>query len=299
MCSKRLPTARVTIMRFACQSCGKAYNLPEERIAEKSNVKLKCRVCGAIVEVKRQGEVVAHLLDDVDPKRGEARVSEAPAALTSISPDDPEDATHAIAVSDSTFGEERGLPPLPPPPATGFGPSSLPPPPPRVEALGAPEALGESNAAVAPPLPDTASLNVEPSPAAPGGPVLNGSNASANNVSASSNANRTSGAGASHAPAMAAGVVPPLAPPPPLAEKWSAGARSAEPARSSLEAAPPDMDGGVGMPRATAGSAPPSPPLSGEASSSRGVESDDTNKKMIAAFLTGIVVDRIIAGLFF
>ena len=64
-------------MRFACQSCGKAYNLPEDKIADKSNVKLKCRVCGAIVEVKRQGEVVAQLLADVDAKR--VRVSEAPA----------------------------------------------------------------------------------------------------------------------------------------------------------------------------------------------------------------------------
>ena len=70
-------------MRFACQSCGKAYNLPEERIAEKSNVKLKCRVCGAIVEVKKQGELVAQVLDEGEGRRG-GRVSEAPAPLASI-----------------------------------------------------------------------------------------------------------------------------------------------------------------------------------------------------------------------
>src|SRR5689334_4131648 len=119
-------------MRFACQSCGKAYNLPEEKIADKSNVKLKCRVCGAIVEVKRQGEVVAQVLAEIEGKRG--RVSEAPAPLTSMSPDDTDDATHAIAVGDqilsesgnaddaasallghvkSALSQQRGLPPLP------------------------------------------------------------------------------------------------------------------------------------------------------------------------------------------
>ena len=100
-------------MRFACQSCGKAYNLPEEKIADKSNVKLKCRVCGAIVEVKRQGEVVAQMLVEADIKRG--RVSEAPAPLNSLSPedmltsmsadDDSDDATHAIAVGDQILSE--------------------------------------------------------------------------------------------------------------------------------------------------------------------------------------------------
>jgi len=89
-------------MRFACQSCGKAYNLPEERIAEKSNVKLKCRVCGAIVEVKKQGEVVASMLGEGENKRG--RVSEAPAPLTSMMPDDSDDATQDHCVDDaSTF----------------------------------------------------------------------------------------------------------------------------------------------------------------------------------------------------
>lgn len=124
-------------MRFACQSCGKAYNLPEEKIADKSNVKLKCRVCGAIVEVKRQGEVVAAILNE-ENKRG--RVSEAPAPLTSMMPDDSDDATHAIAVGDQILSEssgedaaaalmghvksalgQRGLgEPLPPPSPTGF-----------------------------------------------------------------------------------------------------------------------------------------------------------------------------------
>jgi hypothetical protein len=135
-------------MRFACQSCGKAYNLPEEKIVDKSNVKLKCRVCGAIVEVKRQGEVVAQMLGDVDGKRG--RVSEAPAPLLALSSDDDgDDATHAISINDqilseggsgeeaaaallgqvtSALGQQRGMVPLPPPPPTGFGPTPIPPP---------------------------------------------------------------------------------------------------------------------------------------------------------------------------
>jgi hypothetical protein len=140
-------------MRFACQSCGKAYNLPEEKIADKSNVKLKCRVCGAIVEVKKQGEVVASMLGEGEIKRG--RVSEAPAPLTSMMPDDSDDATHAIAVSDQILAEgasgddaasalmghvksalgQRGLGPFPPPAPTGFG---SPPPP----GFGAPSPAG-------------------------------------------------------------------------------------------------------------------------------------------------------------
>jgi hypothetical protein len=136
-------------MRFACQSCGKAYNLPEEKIADKGNVKLKCRVCGAIVEVKRQGEVVAQILVEADIKRG--RVSEAPAPLNSLSPDDmltsmsaeddSDDATHAIAVGDQILSEsgsgdeaasallghvrsalgQRGTAALPPQLSTDFG----------------------------------------------------------------------------------------------------------------------------------------------------------------------------------
>ena len=138
-------------MRFACQSCGKAYNLPEEKIADKSNVKLKCRVCGAIVEVKRQGDVVAQMLGDTDAKR--SRVSEAPAPLTSMSPDDGEDATHAIAVGDQILSEsgstddeaaaaallghvrsalgQRSAGAFPPPSPTGFGS-------PSTNAFGAP-----------------------------------------------------------------------------------------------------------------------------------------------------------------
>ena len=109
-------------MRFACQSCGKAYNLPEEKIAEKSNVKLKCRVCGAIVEVKKQGELVAQVLDESEGRRG-GRVSEAPPPLASITPDEAEEATQAIALSDA------GLPFLPPNAPTGFSPSVLNPTP--------------------------------------------------------------------------------------------------------------------------------------------------------------------------
>jgi len=95
-------------MRFACQSCGKAYNLPEERIAEKSNVKLKCRVCGAIVEVKRQGELVAHLLDETEAKQM-ARVSEAPAPLTSITPDDDDPDGATVSISEASINDRGPL----------------------------------------------------------------------------------------------------------------------------------------------------------------------------------------------
>jgi zinc-ribbon domain len=108
-------------MRFACQSCGKAYNLPEERIAEKSNVKLKCRVCGAIVEVKKQGELVAHVLDETEDKRM-ARVSEAPAPLTTISPDDDDDPDGAtVSISEASINDRGPLElEIPGAAATGF-----------------------------------------------------------------------------------------------------------------------------------------------------------------------------------
>jgi len=112
-------------MRFACQSCGKAYNLPEERIAEKSNVKLKCRVCGAIVEVKKQGELVAHLLDETEEKRM-TRVSEAPAPLTSISPDDDDDPDGAtVSISESSLNDRGPLEiAIPGAAPTGFSPAA-------------------------------------------------------------------------------------------------------------------------------------------------------------------------------
>jgi hypothetical protein len=108
-------------MRFACQSCGKAYNLPEERIAEKSNVKLKCRVCGAIVEVKKQGELVAQLLDETEAKYT-ARVSEAPAPLTSITPDDDDDPDGAtVSISEASINDRGPLEfEMPGASATGF-----------------------------------------------------------------------------------------------------------------------------------------------------------------------------------
>lgn len=126
-------------MRFACQSCGKAYNLPEERIADKSNVKLKCRVCGAIVEVKKLGEFVAAPLDEVDGKRV-TRVSEAPAPLNSLSPEDDEADGATVSISEGSLNEggplHFELPSVPLAPPTGFSsglaavgmpPAALPP----------------------------------------------------------------------------------------------------------------------------------------------------------------------------
>ena len=174
-------------MRFACQSCGKAYNLPEERIAEKSNVKLKCRVCGAIVEVKRQGELVAHLLDDADNKRM-ARVSEAPAPLTSITPedeDDPEGAT--VSISEGSINDrDRPLvyegaalagglemPVVPAAPPTGFS-AALSAGALSSQALGADagaQRLDGPNVALPPPPLSPSSLPPPP-PLRPGSDVL-------------------------------------------------------------------------------------------------------------------------------
>jgi len=280
-------------MRFACQSCGKAYNLPEERIAEKTNVKLKCRVCGAIVEVKRHGELVAQMLTDVEGHRG-GRVSEAPAPLASMSPDDAEDATAAIAIGDGGIPAELGLPPLPPPPATGFPIPPLPPPP-RMEIGAAP--MLRSEPPHAPPLPPPAMSGSSPPPLVPDTgmdmPGVNG---------AFSNGNPTPG-----------GFGGPLSSPPPgvpnmngshaqfghspmphgemdteLEEAQAAVALS-NAADLSNAAAASNLGSGAAAVTLTS--------LPSEAPSPRA--GNDTLLKMLAAFLTGILVDRLITGLFF
>jgi hypothetical protein len=307
-------------MRFACQSCGKAYNLPEERIAEKSNVKLKCRVCGAIVEVKKQGELVALILEDVDGRRG-GRVSEAPVPLASMSPDDPEDATAAIAVSDGVYPPELGLP-LPPPPPTGFPIPPLPPPPPASPPFRADMAgqAQRSEPPLAPPLPPPAAMGGS-SPAPPplmpevmmDLPVMNG------------------GAMTNGMPGPGALGSPPL-PAPPFGAPNLNGS-SAHGAFAHVPVQHADMDAGMEDAEAAAAAALSNAALSNAALSNAALsnaalsnaaaasnlgggaaavtmtslgevpttraENDDTNKKMIAAFLTGVVVDRIISGLFF
>lgn len=294
-------------MRFACQSCGKAYNLPEERIAEKTNVKLKCRVCGAIVEVKKHGEVVAQMLTDVDGRRG-GRVSEAPPPLASMSPDDPEDATAAIAIGDG-IPAELGLPPLPPPPPTGFPIPPLPPPPVRLE-VAAPT---RSEPPLAPPLPSPAAMSAAMSPAAMMGgsspppltpdaamdlPGMNGSSmsngsptrggafggpAAANPAHGMPNMNGAH-AQLGHSP-MPLGAMDPE-----LEDAQPAVGLAHAPQLSNAVASAPVGNGAAPVTLTSLGSA--------EAPSTR-AESDDTNKKMLAAFLTGIVVDRIVSGLFF
>jgi hypothetical protein len=293
-------------MRFACQSCGKAYNLPEERIAEKSNVKLKCRVCGAIVEVKKQGELVALILEDVDGRRG-GRVSEAPAPLASMSPDDPEDATAAIAVSDGVYPPELGLP-LPPPPPTGFPIPPLQPPPPASPAFRADASVQaqRSEPPLAPPLPPPAAMDggsPAPPPLMPEVmmdlPVMNG------------------GAMTNGVPVSGVLVSPPL-PAPPFGAPNLNGSSAHGAFSHAGQAQHAEMDAEMDDAQAAAAAALPNAALSnaaaasnlgggaaavtqtslGEAPTTR-AENDDTNKKMIAAFLTGVVVDRIISGLFF
>ncbi|HVZ33821.1 MAG TPA: zinc-ribbon domain-containing protein [Polyangiaceae bacterium] len=301
-------------MRFACQSCGKAYSLPEEKIADKSNVKLKCRVCGAIVEVKRQGDLVAHVLDEGDAKRG--RVSEAPAPLTTISPEDEEsDDGATVSISESSLNGTGplqfelpsapalpqvaasfamgasaapspvpGSPPSSIPPAPGFSPSSLPPPPlvrPEtnlsLESLPPPLELG-----LAPPPIPAPGLGALPLPAA------------------------------SFASALPMASPPPLDPvppplqmdgPPALNGKNGMGTPYAMAQIESPRDLPEDLVSPVAagaFSSTTPGVATlghlPSPP---EAPALPSGVRDDTIKKMIAAFLTGVLVDRLIAGLFF
>jgi hypothetical protein len=301
-------------MRFACQSCGKAYNLPEERIAEKSNVKLKCRVCGAIVEVKRQGELVAHLLDEGDNKRM-ARVSEAPAPLTSITPedeDDPEGATVSISegsindrdrpllyegtplaaglempvlpaapptgfsAAQSAFGADAGAqrldaanvaPPLPPPP---LSPSSLPPPPPLRPGTDVLPNGASGGSVVTSVAAVTAAANAPaaklPPPGFPGGnlPVSNGSSNGSSAFFPEVSEDLT--------PELKAPVAPSGAP---SATGNASGANALAPAAISSELA--DV------------SVPPSEQAGGDPM---------FKLKMLAAFATGVLIDRIISGLF-
>ena len=284
-------------MRFACQSCGKAYNLPEERIADKSNVKLKCRVCGAIVEVKRQGELVASVLDEMEGKPM-ARVSEAPAPLTSITPEDDDADGATVSISEASINDRGPLElEMPPPPATGFaaaalgsavmtsGAAALPPPLTRSEASG--EHL-ETNVAAPLPPPPLSPSSLPPPPALrpldlPGESAIHGSgvNGSNGNGAAASN-----GSGA-----------------------FFSDLASREPAGAELdEGLTPELRAPV-APSPAAGSALGSSALAGNAISSEladfpdsaGVAAgkDPTFKlKMLAAFATGVLIDRIVSGLF-
>jgi hypothetical protein len=302
-------------MRFACQSCGKAYSLPEEKIADKSNVKLKCRVCGAIVEVKRQGDLVAHVLDEGDDAK-RARVSEAPAPLTTISPEDEESddgATVSISESSlngtgplqfelpsapvlpqlaasSSMAASAGLSPVPAsppssiPPAPGFSPSSLPPPP-----LLRPES-SFSLESLPPPLELGLAPPPIPAPALAGLPLPGSAFASA--VLPSS-------------PPPLDPVPPPLQMdgPPPLNGKNGMGAPYALAQIENPRDLPEDLASPVAAGAfssttsgvATLGNLPSAP----EGPALPAGVRDDTIKKMIAAFLTGVLVDRLIAGLFF
>jgi hypothetical protein len=325
-------------MRFACQSCGKAYNLPEEKIADKSNVKLKCRVCGAIVEVKRQGEVVAQMLVEADLKRG--RVSEAPAPLNSLSPDDmltsmsseddSDDATHAIAVGDQILSEsgsgddaasallghvrsalgQRALAPLPPQSATGFGtpPNFGAPPsygtPPN---FGAPP--GFSPTPVPPPLsiPETPRPEQPPAFSRPESPLPSGFASSPG----------------SPPPPLPSPIPSPLQNSPPGLPMQN-GSNGAVPRFGDSMPLPDEMSlpvsltagmSSTGMPSAAMSSAgmsrgamSPLPSASGDTGafalpslevSQAPPASGDTTRKMLAALATGILIGFIIARLFF
>jgi hypothetical protein len=313
-------------MRFACQSCGKVYNLPEERIADKSNVKLKCRVCGAIVEVKKLGEFVAAPLDEVDGKRM-TRVSEAPAPLNSLTPEDDEADGATVSISEGSMNEGGPLyfemPSVPLAPPTGFS-SGL-------AAVGMPPAALPPGALSAGGLPSTTGL-------------------SAGGLSAAGLS--VSGAGAMPPPLSEFGVglldgqngglppiPPPLSPsslpPPPVhalpvnrepptlddrrapASNGAANGRgeySSEllaPVAPTASVAPNSgaQNSGAGPMGAAVMSAGPSAIAAGLASDGPGLvdlsepvagETKDSmfKLKMLAAFATGVMVDRIISGLF-
>jgi len=288
-------------MRFACQSCGKAYNLPEERIADKSNVKLKCRVCGAIVEVKKQGELVAQVLNEGDFKHA-ARVSEAPAPLMSIGPDEDDDPDGAtVSISEASLNDngplEFGFLGMPPAaaPAPGFAASSLPPPPvsraeagpPQLEGAGlAPSSLPPPPAQLAP---LGAGLGGPPPLRLDAEPLVNGSNG-AGHYSLDENLSPRERGGepllAPVVPAPARASVPASS-----AAVSPAAVSSAAASLSAAALSSPAMSAAPGDVGVTLGS-----------TTERGGEStanNDLYKMMVAAFITGVVVDRIFAGLFF
>lgn len=266
-------------MRFACQSCGKAYNLPEERIADKSNVKLKCRVCGAIVEVKKQGELVAQVLDTEEDKRM-ARVSEAPAPLTSIGPEDDEGDGATVSISESSINDQGPLqlemPVLPPAAATGFAAASMS----RGDAGGGRMEVVN----VAPPLPPPP---LSPSSLPPPPPlrmqdaleegVTNGSGAAANGVGAHGPAG-SNGSGGGFFPD--AGAAPESDEGPALLAPVAPGSLPANATAGNSTAASATL----------AEELPELPAAPGETSGFK--------LKMAAAFITGVLIDRIVSGLF-
>jgi len=303
-------------MRFACQSCGKAYNLPEERIAEKSNVKLKCRVCGAIVEVKKQGELVAHVLDEAENRRV-TRVSEAPAPLTSITPedeDDPEGAT--VSISEGSINDPSRpllyegtplapgleMPVVPAAPATGFSAAlSAGAQAPLPSAFGADaEYFDVPN--LAPPLPPPP---LSPSSLPPPPPLRPaGSDALPNGAS-----------GGSVVTSVAAVTAAAKLPPPsfggnlPMSNGSSNGAAAFFPEVSDdltpeLKApvAPSGAPSATVSPTGVNALAPAA--ISSELGDLSAAPSEQAGRdpmfklKMLAAFATGVLIDRIISGLF-
>jgi hypothetical protein len=318
-------------MRFACQSCGKAYNLPEERIADKSNVKLKCRVCGAIVEVKKLGEFVAAPLDEVDGKRV-TRVSEAPAPLNSLTPEDDEADGATVSIAEGSLNERGPLqfemPSVPLAPPTGFGaaPAVGMPPAALLPGAFASAGLASSGAgAVPPPLSDVGvglldapsmgqnAAPLGPPPLSPSSlppppihavappmelPVLDDRRAAAGSAAAGSAAAPNGAAngrgeffGDEARPATDRKAPELLAP---VASSSSAAPGSAS---AAVMAAGPSAMVSAGLGAGPAGLSGPglsdlSEPVTGEAR-------DPMFKlKMLAAFATGVMVDRIISGLF-
>jgi len=295
-------------MRFACQSCGKAYNLPEERIADKSNVKLKCRVCGAIVEVKKQGELVAQVLDETDVKH-ETRVSEAPAPLLSIGPEDDDDPDGAtVSISEASLNDngplEFGFLGMPPAPAPGFAASSLPPPPVTRAEAGPPQMEGAGLAPSSLPPPPAAPLGVGMGGPPPlrldaAEPLVNGSNG-AGHYSLDENLSPRERAGE---PLLA-----PVVPGPARASAPMSSAAMSSAAMSSAAMSPAAVSSAAASMSGTALSSPAMSAAAGDvgvtlgSATERGGESavsNDLYKMMVAAFITGVVVDRIFAGLFF
>ena len=49
-------------MKFACEECGKKYVLSDDKISSKDDVRLKCRQCGEVIIVKKDGEVLVEAL---------------------------------------------------------------------------------------------------------------------------------------------------------------------------------------------------------------------------------------------
>ena len=110
-------------MKFACPNCAKKYNLADDKLAARENVRLKCRQCGEGITVKEAGNVVIAALG-TDAAMGV--MSEAPPPL----PTPPPSASMADTLERESSASAPKPEPSAAPPPVEAGPGLTPPLPP-------------------------------------------------------------------------------------------------------------------------------------------------------------------------